>query len=43
MDLNQLKDDLEQGEDVKVAPDGRLVTAGAPQQGTSVKPNTWAK
>lgn len=42
MDLNQLKNDLQQGEDVKVTPDGQLVSKDSSQPGTYVKPNTWA-
>ena len=42
MDINQLKDDLQQAEEVKVTQDGQLVNKDSNQPGTYVKPNTWA-
>ena len=42
MDLDQLRQELEQGEEVKVTPEGRIVEAESQAQGTTLKPNTWA-
>lgn len=42
LDLNQLRQELEQGEEVKVTPEGRIVEAESQTPGTTLKPNTWA-
>ena len=42
LDLNQLRQELERGEEVKVTPEGRIVEQDSQEQGTQLKPNTWA-
>ena len=42
LNLEELRKDLQEGEEVKVTPEGRIVDAGSPAEGTQLKPNTWA-
>lgn len=41
-DLDQLREELENGEEVKVTETGEIVPSHAPERGTRLKPSTWA-
>lgn len=43
LNLEELRKDLQQGEEVKVTPEGRIVESNSPAEGTQLKPNTWAR
>jgi len=42
LNLEELRRELQDGQEVKVTPEGRIVEPDAPQPGTQLKPNTWA-
>lgn len=42
MDLDELRRELQNGDEIKVTPDGRIVDEKAPEHGTLLKPNVWA-
>ena len=42
LNLEELRRELSQGEEVKVTPEGRIVEPNSQVQGTNLKPNTWA-
>lgn len=42
LNLEELRRELQDGQEVKVTPEGRIVEPNSQTQGTTLKPNTWA-